>query len=126
MPRNLGTVLSWVGIDLKRQVRETVMTVVFVLLGTILILLALGAVLPFIWMLFASFKPFKELVNSLDLLPHVWTLDSYRQILFRVNFLAAFRNNVILSGTITLTGEGLKRGATLTAPRIGTPAGPAK
>jgi len=38
----LGTVLSLVGIDLKRQVRESVMTVVFVLLGTILILLALG------------------------------------------------------------------------------------
>jgi multiple sugar transport system permease protein len=69
---------------------------------TILIILSLGAVLPFIWMLFASFKPFKELVNSLDLLPHVWTLDSYRQILFRVNFLVAFRNNIILSGTITL------------------------
>ena len=38
----LGTVLSLVGIDLKRQVRETVMTVVFALLGAILILLALG------------------------------------------------------------------------------------
>ena len=38
----LGTVLRLVGIDLKRQVRETVMTVVFVLLGAILILLALG------------------------------------------------------------------------------------
>jgi hypothetical protein len=38
----LGSVLSLVGIDLKRQVRESVMTLVFALAGAILILLALG------------------------------------------------------------------------------------
>jgi hypothetical protein len=38
----LGTVLSLLGIDLKRQVRQTVLTVVFALLGAILLLLALG------------------------------------------------------------------------------------
>jgi hypothetical protein len=38
----LGSVLRLIGIDLKRQVRETVMTIVFALLGAILILLALG------------------------------------------------------------------------------------
>ena len=38
----LGTVLGLLGIDLKRQVREAVMTVVFALAGAILILLALG------------------------------------------------------------------------------------
>ena len=38
----LGTVLSLVGIDLKRQVREIVMTAVFALAGAILILVALG------------------------------------------------------------------------------------
>ena len=38
----LGTVLGLLGIDLKRQGRETVMTVVLALAGAILILLALG------------------------------------------------------------------------------------
>jgi hypothetical protein len=38
----LGTVLSLVGINLKRQVRQLVLTVVFALLGAILLLLALG------------------------------------------------------------------------------------
>jgi hypothetical protein len=38
----LGSLLSLVRIDLKRQVRQTVMTVVFASLGAILILLALG------------------------------------------------------------------------------------
>ena len=38
----LGTVLSLVRIDLKRQVRETTMTAVFALLGAILILVGLG------------------------------------------------------------------------------------
>jgi hypothetical protein len=38
----LGQVLRLIGIDLKRQVRRVVMTVVFALIGAILILLALG------------------------------------------------------------------------------------
>ena len=38
----LGSVLSLLGINLKRQVRQLVLTVVFALLGAILLLLALG------------------------------------------------------------------------------------
>jgi hypothetical protein len=38
----LSQVLGLIGIDLKRKVREVVMTIVFALLGAILILLALG------------------------------------------------------------------------------------
>jgi len=38
----LGTVLGLVGFDLKRKVRQTVMTTVFAAIGGILILLALG------------------------------------------------------------------------------------
>lgn len=69
---------------------------------TILIILSFAAVMPFIWMFFASFKPFKELVNSLDLLPHVWTLANYERILHRVNFMVAFKNNVVLSLSVTI------------------------
>ena len=38
----LGTLLSLVGFDLKRKVRQTVMTMAFAAIGAILILLALG------------------------------------------------------------------------------------
>ena len=38
----LGSVLGLVGVDLKRKVRQTVMTTVFAAIGAILILLALG------------------------------------------------------------------------------------
>ncbi|HLZ10027.1 MAG TPA: hypothetical protein VKT80_15665, partial [Chloroflexota bacterium] len=58
----------------------------------VLVVFALAAVLPFIWMVFGSFKEYKELTSSMALLPQTWTLDNYDQIIGRVNFLSAFRN----------------------------------
>ena len=39
----------------------------------VLLAMSLLALAPFVWSIFASFKPFKELVSSQDLLPHTWT-----------------------------------------------------
>ncbi|CAA9322177.1 MAG: hypothetical protein AVDCRST_MAG93-5796, partial [uncultured Chloroflexia bacterium] len=47
------------------------------------------AIAPFIWTVFASFKPFRELVSSTALLPKTWTLNSYREIFTRAHFLTA-------------------------------------
>lgn len=59
------------------------------------------SIAPFMWMVFASFKSFKELVSSSDLLPHVWTINNYREIINRVNFPTAFANSVIAAVTVT-------------------------
>lgn len=56
---------------------------------------------PFIWMIFASFKNFKELVSSGNLLPQVWTLNNYREIVNRVNFPTAFVNSVLAASLVT-------------------------
>ncbi len=69
---------------------------------TVLTVLSLGAVLPFSWMVMASFKHFKELVESKRFFPIVWTLDNYKEIIFRVNFLTAFRNSVIAAVSVTI------------------------
>jgi len=55
-------------------------------------------------MAFASFKGFPEVVSSPRLLPLVWTLDGYREILSRVGFLMAFRNSALIAipGTATV------------------------
>src|SRR5215468_2964533 len=63
----------------------------------VLLTFSLAAVLPFLWMVFGSFKEYKELTSSMSLFPEVWTLDNYDQIIGRVNFLNAFRNSVVIA-----------------------------
>ena len=60
------------------------------------------AIIPFVWMVFASFKPFKELMSSRDFFPHTWTLQAYETILGRINFLAAFANSLLVATTVTV------------------------
>jgi len=55
------------------------------------------AVAPFVWSFFGSFKPFKELISSKDILPHVWTMAHYEEIINRAHFLDAFKNSVVVS-----------------------------
>jgi multiple sugar transport system permease protein len=59
------------------------------------------AVAPFIWSFFGSFKPFKELISSKDILPHVWTLAHYQEIIDRAGFLSAFWNSLLVSTLVT-------------------------
>jgi multiple sugar transport system permease protein len=68
----------------------------------ILLFMAVLAIFPFIWMIFASFKTFKDLVSSNKLLPEVWTLNNYIEIASRINFPLAFLNSVIAATTVTL------------------------
>lgn len=72
-------------------------------LGAHLVLIFMSAVsiFPFIWMVFASFKTFKDLVSSNKLLPEVWTFSNYVEIASRINFPLAFMNSVIAATTVT-------------------------
>lgn len=71
------------------------------ILHALLLMMVVIAIFPFVWMVFASLKPFKELVESRDLLPHTWTLRNFEEILSRVNFIAAFRNSIISAVSVT-------------------------
>lgn len=68
-----------------------------------LILFSFLGVAPFVWMIFGSLKPFKELTTSSDLLPHTWTVANYVEIVTRANFLGAFRNSLIVTAVTTLS-----------------------
>ena len=59
------------------------------------------AVAPFVWSFFGSFKPFKELISSKYILPHVWTTAHYDEIINRAHFLDAFKNSVVVSTLMT-------------------------
>ena len=67
----------------------------------ILLFMAVLAVFPFIWMTFASFKTFKDLVSSTQMLPEVWTFNNYIEIASRINFPVAFLNSTIAATAVT-------------------------
>jgi len=67
----------------------------------VLLFMSVLAVFPFIWMVFASFKTFKDLVSSTRILPEVWTFDNYVEIASRINFPIAFLNSIIAATTVT-------------------------
>ena len=69
----------------------------------VLCCLAFTALAPFVWMIFASLKNYKELVTGTNLLPEVWTLNNYREIVGRINFPVAFANSMLVATTVTAT-----------------------
>jgi len=69
----------------------------------VLLIGAFLAVTPFVWMAFASVKTFTEVVSSRRLLPTVWTLQNYRDILSRVGFLRAFYNSALVAVPATVS-----------------------
>lgn len=68
----------------------------------ILLFMSVLAVFPFIWMIFASFKTFKDLVSSTQMLPQVWTFNNYIEIASRINFPVAFLNSIIAATSVTV------------------------
>jgi multiple sugar transport system permease protein len=71
-------------------------------LHIILFIFAFLAVMPLVWCVFASFKSFKELLTSTDLLPHVWTLHAYKTVFGLQNLWTGFRNTIIVTVSVTV------------------------
>jgi multiple sugar transport system permease protein len=68
----------------------------------VLLSFSIAAVAPFVWMVFGSLKTYRELVSSAYILPEVWTLDNYTEIINRVNFLTALRNSFVVAAAQTV------------------------
>ncbi|MHB1296260.1 MAG: carbohydrate ABC transporter permease [Anaerolineae bacterium] len=71
-------------------------------LHVLLTLIALSCFVPFIWLVTASFKTYRELVSSRAIFPKEWTLANYEQMIGMTNFLSAFRNSTYLAVTQTI------------------------
>ncbi len=67
----------------------------------VLLIACFVAVAPFVWSFLGSLKPFRELVSSSDMLPKVWTLKAYQDILTRINITDAFKNSILIGVIIT-------------------------
>lgn len=70
---------------------------------TILALIALAIVFPFIWMLFTSFKPEAQIAQyPPKLFPDSWTLENYQNVWSRIPFARLFLNSIVMAGGVTV------------------------
>lgn len=60
------------------------------------------AVAPFVWSFLGSFKSFRELISSRDILPRQWTFANYEEIITRAHFPDALWNSVLVSTIVTV------------------------
>ena len=68
-----------------------------------LIILAVFAVFPLLWLLVSSFKSSSEMLNNpTKILPIQWTLENFKTVLITLNFTINIRNSVIIAAATTL------------------------
>lgn len=73
------------------------------LLNTILVLLSLITIIPFIWMLLSSFAPNSEIVKiGGSLFPTPSSINNYLDVQEKFNFMRMFANSLIIAVTTTV------------------------
>ena len=73
------------------------------ILNVVMFVLALSMVLPFIWMMLSTFKPYQEIISiQPSLWPKEFTFLNYRTLVEELPFTNFFLNSVFVSTTITL------------------------
>ena len=74
-----------------------------ILCNVYLIILAVFAVFPLLWLLVSSFKSSSEMLNNpTKILPIQWTLENFKTVLITLNFTINIRNSVIIAAATTL------------------------
>lgn len=69
-----------------------------ILCNVYLIILAVFAVFPLLWLLVSSFKSSSEMLNNpTKILPIQWTLENFKTVLITLNFTINIRNSVIIA-----------------------------
>lgn len=67
----------------------------------VLILVTFCTLAPFLWMALTSFKLYGDAMSP-SLIPSTVTLNNYREIIERANFLTAFKNSILVAVPSTL------------------------
>jgi len=66
----------------------------------VLIVIAATMLIPFAWMVLASFKPLQE-VEQLSPFPSVWRYDNYLRVFEQIPFARYYFNSVFIAGWVT-------------------------
>jgi len=67
---------------------------------SILVVLSLTTLAPFLWMVFTSFKPLAEIEKG-AYLPHQWHAENYHQVFDQVPFGRYYLNSVLVAAWVT-------------------------
>jgi len=67
----------------------------------ILSLFAVGTLIPFLWMIFTSFKPLPE-VESGHFLPSQWHSENYGEVFKQIPYARYYMNSILVAGWATL------------------------
>ncbi|MHB8130342.1 MAG: carbohydrate ABC transporter permease [Mobilitalea sp.] len=63
---------------------------------------AITTIFPFAWIIMNSFKPSREVVNTSFALPINFTLQNYTNAFDNLNILIAYKNSLVISGSVTI------------------------
>lgn len=73
-----------------------------VIVYLLLILWAITTIFPFLWVFNNSFKPSSEVIRSSFSLPQEFTWMNYTNAFSKQNILNAYKNSLLISGTVTI------------------------
>lgn len=73
-----------------------------IMIYILLSLWGITTIFPFVWIINNSFKPSREVVNTSFALPIQFTWDNYRNAFDNLNILEAYKNSLIISGSVTI------------------------
>lgn len=83
------------GVKVRKSLGERIVDVI---IYTVLGLIALSTVLPFLYVLAGSFATDKELTEkAFFIIPEVWSLNAYKYAINTANILRGLRNSIILT-----------------------------
>jgi multiple sugar transport system permease protein len=69
----------------------------------VLVVWSLVALLPFVWLVFGSFKGYLELTSGKTFVPQVWTLQNYVDIVGEESFMRSILNSTVVAVSVTLS-----------------------
>lgn len=73
----------------------------FIASHALLLVLAVTMMIPFLWMVFASFKPLPEIEN-LRFLPEKWQPENYGQVFEQIRFARYYFNSIFIAAWVTI------------------------
>lgn len=73
-----------------------------IIIYIILIFWAVTTIFPFLWVLLNSVKPSSEVLTSSFSLPHDFTWANYTNAFDNLNVLEAYKNSILISGSVTI------------------------
>ena len=83
------------GVKVKRSLGDRIIDVI---IYTVLGLIALSTVLPFLYVIAGSFATDKELTEkAFFIIPEVWSLNAYKYAINTANILRGLRNSIFLT-----------------------------